>query len=173
MNTIGLRLNTTNLAVSQYQGLSYDSLAIISNTLLAANESGMFKFPSTASTDAYFETKHFDFGTQNSKQLRAVYISGYFSGSLIITSVIDGEDAESVSISSESDMTTKTYRVSFSSEHRGRFIGIKIANVNGSDFSVDHISAVVSVTTSRWNTTSVTGRVRKQLQALDINATGT
>jgi hypothetical protein len=172
MNTVGIRLNTKTMSASQYELLTYNSLASISGVVLGASESGIFKLTEDAAVTSYFETKHFDMGTSNAKQLRAVYLTGVFIGSLSITSVIDKVDCETVTIVSESTVTSKTYRKNFSADHRGRFVGLKIANVGGADFSVDNISVIFSVTSGKWEEVSLLGRVRQDGPHLTISATG-
>lgn len=172
MNTVGMRVNTKTNAVSQYYGLTYNSLAVMSGTLLGANESGLFKMTEDAAVTSYFETKHFDFGMSNAKRLRSARITGVLKGSLSVTSVIDGTECETVTLNSEDTVYVKTYVVNFSVDHYGRFIGLKFANVSGADFSVDSLSVFIIVTNAKWATTMCTGRVRQELWPLTISATG-
>jgi hypothetical protein len=172
MNTVGIRLNTKTMAVSQYGQLEYNSLAVMSGVVLGLCETGLYTLDADTAVTSYFETKHVDLDSQYAKQLRTVYLTGVFVGSLTITSVIDSIDCETVTIVSESSLTTKTYVKNFSSDHRGRFIGLKIANVNGADFSVDKISIVVSITSGKWEEISLTGRVRQNMSVITIASTG-
>ncbi len=172
MNTVGIRVNTRTKAVSQYAGLGYNSLAVMSDLLLGADTTGIAKLTQDAAVTAYFETKHFDFDIPRAKRVRTVYLTGQFKGGMSVTSVIDGIDCEVVTINPEYTLTEKTYVVNFSADHIGRFVGFKIANTNGADFSVDKIDVLFTVTASKWVEVYLLGRIKGEVPNLTISATG-
>lgn len=160
MSTLGIRVNLRTGGASQYAGLDYNSLGAVGGVLVGVNENGLYSQTGDSQT-AFFETRHSDLNVPKSKKVRAVILSGVFDGSLDITTVIDGSELETVRVDSEAVMTQKNYVIPFSSEHQGMYVGVKIANVNGADFSVHQISVVYIVTDKKWATTTILGRLKQ------------
>jgi hypothetical protein len=170
MNTLGMRVNLKTGALSQYAGLNYNSIASVLGTLVGVNEVGFYTMLGD-NTVSFFETRHSDLKSARSKRIRTVIISGVFKGSLDITTVLDQVETETVRVYSEDTLKIKNYVIKFSSGYQGMFVGIRVANVDGMDFSVRQMAVVFTTTDSKWSTALVLGRVKTAVPLPTLVAT--
>jgi hypothetical protein len=171
MNTIGLRVNFKTGTVSQYAGLGYNSLASVSGVLVGADSSGLSTMIGDSLT-SYFETHHSDLKNSKSKRVRTVILSGEFEGGLDVTTVLDGVETETVRVYSEDAISEKNYVIKFSSVNQGMYVGIKVANVAGADYSIHQIAIVYTSTDSKWGTSIVLGRLKTTSPFPTVSASG-
>lgn len=175
MNTLGLCLNVERFAPSQYAGYDFDSMCVFGGNLLLANENGIFTSggdkDNTTDIEAFFETMSSDFGTKKEKRIRQVELSGYFEGDIDVSIITDGDTKKTYSIAS---IPIDTYTISQQTDYdnKGNYIGIKVANSDGADFSVDAIYGLLSILNLHHRSGLVLGRGSNLLPELESVATG-
>jgi len=97
---------------------------------------------------AYFKLPRTDFGIENEKRLRSMYVGYEADGSLLVTITPDEDTARSQDFTLAARIATQKQhsgRIPLRRDLRGRYFDFKIANVNGSDFSIDSIKLVITV----------------------------
>lgn len=143
-----LLLNTHNFAASQFFNHQANSATYFNGELLFATSEGLFK--SAGDNDGYETVDgeqvpididgHIvlptaDFGYRGQKSPRSLVMGGRFDGQMqvsltdesgttrdYVTPVLDNEDGT---------------KVALRTDQRSRYLGVKIANVDGADFSLD------------------------------------
>lgn len=147
MLTLSTNLVTKN-ATTQFVGYDFNSMVSFNGKQIAAHDSGLFELGGDTDDgvdiDAYFEPVLSDFGDAHPKRIRFLYL-GYEADGQITVTTSDGLPEESA------ESETKTITPRFSGQQRvrisvtralhGRYWSFRIANKNGSDFSVDSIIA--------------------------------
>jgi hypothetical protein len=169
MITFGLRLNTKLKAISQYVGYNFNSLCCFNGSILGSNDSGIFTTGGDAdnntSITAFFKTFSTDFGSARNKNTRTAVISGVFP-KIQLTTVID--NTEKTSCNSLKDVTLEQKSVELKINHAdtGKYIGVKVSNIEGSDFSIDQINLVVGATQKLNYYEAIVGRTRVDIPTL-------
>lgn len=97
MGKLGLRLNLTNKAPSQYRGYDFDSIAHLGDTAVAISEDGIFEVFKGSADDGedigwQFEIPRTDLGSTRNKRLRSMYLGGRFDGPVEILAADDEEN---------------------------------------------------------------------------------
>lgn len=157
-------MNLEHFGVSQYSNYPFNSLCVFNSQLLGANEDGIFVLSSgntdnDVEIDAEFELAESDLGIYKDKRIRSLQIGGIFSGNLEVSVKADGSESEYALLSPGiSGLKYGNSKVAVNWENKGRYFGVKVANVNGSDFSIDSISGLVTVTNLPSKTNDVIGR---------------
>jgi len=147
--TISLGLSTA--APTQYGNFSFNSMCNFNGKLLGANRSGIFVLESgddDNGTDisAFFKVGPTDFGVENEKRLRKIYVGGRLDGRLkLAMSADEGEEGVRELLSTDDSLKMVHQDVSGGRDIRGRFLSLKVSNVLGSDFTVSNILAVLIV----------------------------
>lgn len=132
-------------ATTQYVGgPEINSFAKFNGRYLAASSSGLFvhegSLDDTAIIPAYFITATMDFGINNDKRLRYVYLSLEATDDLELT--INTEKVAGITYTVPIDKTKgqQDVRITISHALHGRFWTFKLGNgTTGADFSVDEI----------------------------------
>ena len=175
MNTIGICLNTENFAPSQYSNFNFNSMCVFNDKVLCAGESGIFEHSGTSDNStvitSYFQLPSSNFDTSQQKKFRKLYLSGYISGEMAVT-VITDEDTASVVYTGSMTADNVTYEVPLNYTDNGEFVGVKIANVNGADFSIDSIQAAMVVTIIPGKTSKRVGRCKFNFTTVGVSASG-
>jgi len=173
----------TRFAPTQSTILNFNSYALVGNTYMAANSSGIYSlgidtgagggvsggemewggdgevewedgdvivWDDAAGTpiSGYFKLPRTDFGIENEKRLRSMYVGYETDGSLLITITPDEDTTRSQDFTLTGRIDTQKQhsgRIALRRDLRGRYFDFKIANVNGSDFSIDSIKIVITV----------------------------
>jgi hypothetical protein len=147
MITLGIALNTGNLAPSQYAGLNFNSLCVFNGEILGAGETGLFELTGEDDngTDivAFFQVPSTDLGIPKIKKVRSLITSGYTEGNLSITVIIDNDEETEYTIVAFGSMDTGSVKVDLNSDDEGRFVGLLVENINGADFSIDAMDLLV------------------------------
>ena len=153
----GVNMELSGFRLSQYLGFDFNSIGKIGNTLLGANESGIFKLydgddDAGEDIDSQIELPYTDMGTDSGKQVRRVYVGGEFYGDISVKAIAD-EKKYSSSPSSLTHEIGNQKGQSFDFPHtcRGRYISLAIENVDGADFSIDKISLALLQLTQKQN----------------------
>ena len=148
MARVTIMLNTRNFAPSQFFNHQANSATYFNGELLFATSDGLFKSAGgndgyetvgeaqvPVNIDAHIVLPTADFWYRGQKSPRSLVMGGRFDGAM------------QVDVTDESG-TTKTYtspvlddedgcKLALDSDQRSRYLGIKISNVDGADFSLD------------------------------------
>jgi hypothetical protein len=144
-------LNTNNLAISEYAGITFPTLVEQSGSYYGINSNGIYKFTgnddSGVNIDAYIETGFIYFNTKDLKRFRtgSIYLLYHHTttdtGTLTFytsTNGVDDVDYYDVPISA-------TYPAAFRPQlwdgMRGLYWKFKIANTNGAPFKLEYFYA--------------------------------
>ena len=176
MTTLGLCLNTEMLGLTQYMAFDFNSLCSFNGVILGANTSGIFDvsgdLDSAASITSYFKLASSDFGAKKSIRIRRLIIAGWFSGEVYVAMYYDEVLKNTYYIKPlHSTGTYQTLTVAINAEDIGEFVGIKVGNVGGSDFSVDRIDADVEPVIVNAGSNYVVGRVKEELSNITLIGT--
>jgi len=140
MESLGLCLNLKNNALTQWGDLECSGLADVDGRLCLVNSSGIAAYG--ADTDdgtkisAHLKTHTTNMGALQLKRPRRMVLTGVVPGRLKVDLELD-ERAASTYVLQSSGQTQKNHVLNLSSARQGAFLGVKVSNVNGSDFSLD------------------------------------
>lgn len=139
-------LNTHNFAGSQFFNHSANSATLFNGKLLFATSEGIFESgggndgyeadgttPITINAHAVLPIS--DFGYQGQKSPRSMLLGGRFEGQMQV-SITDEKGVTQDYLTEDMDNEDGT-KVALRSDQRSRYLKVKIANVDGADFSVD------------------------------------
>ena len=146
-----LILNTHNFAGSQFFNHPANSATIFNGELLFATSEGLFEsggdndgYEDDGITpipiDAHVVLPIADFGYQGQKSPRSMLLGGRFDGQMQV-SLTDEKGVTRDYLSEEMGNEDGT-KVALRSDQRSRYLKVKIANVDGADFSVDSADLV-------------------------------
>lgn len=143
-----LLLNTHNFAPAQFFNHSANSATLFNGKLLFATSEGIFE--SGGDNDGYVVEGEVstpipiaahavlpiaDFGYQGQKSPRSMLLGGRFDGQMQV-SITDEKGVTQDYLTEDMDNEDGT-KVALRSDQRSRYLKVKIANVDGADFSVD------------------------------------
>ena len=139
-------LNTHNFAASQFFNHQANSATLFNGKLLFATSEGVFEsggsndgYEADGITpipiDAYAVLPITDFGYQGQKSPRSMLLGGRFDGQMQV-SITDEKGVTQDYLTEDMDNEDGT-KVALRSDQRSRYLKVKIANVDGADFSVD------------------------------------
>ena len=141
-------LNTHNFAASQFFNHSANSAAMFGGELLFATEEGLFEsggdndgailideVETPVPIDAHIMLPVSNFGYQGQKSPRSMLLGGKFDGQMQV-SITDEKGVTQDYLTEGMDNEDGT-KVALRSDQRSRYLKVKIANVDGADFSVD------------------------------------
>ena len=146
-------LNTHNFATSQFFNHFANSATFFNGKLLFAASEGVFE--SGGDNDGYVTEGEVstpipiaahvvlpvaDFGYQGQKSPRSMLLGGRFGGQMQV-SITDEKGVTQNYLTEDMDNEDGT-KVALRSDQRSRYLIVKIANVNGADFSVDSADLV-------------------------------
>lgn len=141
-------LNTHTFSASQFLNHSANSFAVFNGELLFATDDGLYS--STGDNDGYEEVggeqvampiqawatlPTADFGYNGQKSPRSLILSGDFGGQMQVSLTDESgvtRDYLTIDLGGEPDGT----KVALRSDQRSRMMTFKLANVDGSDFSL-------------------------------------
>lgn len=148
---LGTRLNLKRVALSQYGNFNFNSMAVMNGVPIGASSDGIFSlFDAETDNGTYIasivETVLTNFGIISKKRPRRLYVSLEASGLLLIKMKADDGEYESYNFNpkKEGQMEHRT-PLSVSSFQKGDYWMIRIENVDGADFSIDDLSALMIV----------------------------
>ena len=141
-----LCINLANMAVTQYCDYNFNSFCEIDGKYYGATDDGIFELAGDTDAgediDAWFELPMSDFGINNVKRLRRIYLGYEATGDLTIK-VKDNEDNERLyplgNIALDKQVGGE---VTIERDQLGRYWGLRIDNVRGAYFAVDSIEVV-------------------------------
>jgi len=169
MIAYGIRINTKLKALSQYAGYNFNSICCFNNVILGANTSGIFTVggdsDNTVAINSFFKTFSTDFGTSKNKNVRSVNLSGVFK-TIDVTTVFDNTEKTEYSALRDATLEQKTVDIDTNHTDAGKYVGVKVSNISGSDFSIDEIKLLVGATQKLNYSDAIVGRTRVELPAL-------
>ena len=143
-----LCLNLEGEQLSQWANYNFNSMAKIGENYVGADAAGLFKLntgghDNTEPIEAFFELVTSDWGVPNQKRIRSLYF-GYETDGEIMVTVRDDDDNERNFLLNANHLSNDQHsaKVFGARDGKGRYWMIRIDNVNGSDFSMDHIEVV-------------------------------
>ncbi len=131
-------------ATTQYWGHDINSLAKFNRTHLTASQNGLFEhsgdLDNISEIAAYFITATMDFGINNDKRLRYVYLSLEATGDLELIVNTEKVAAITYPVAIDTTIGQQDVRITISRALHGRFWTFKLGNgTDGADFSIDEI----------------------------------
>lgn len=150
-SNLTLCLSLGAVAPSQYANFNFDSMCKFKDKIVGGNSNGVYTLLSgddDAGEDinAHFRTGATSFGVENEKRLRRLYISMRSSG--LVKASVAGDDKEDVTkeITPYDDKLKIIHQeIQGGRDIKGKYLDLKISNVNGSDFTVAEIQALLIV----------------------------
>lgn len=144
-----LCLNLEGIQHSQFANYNFNSMARIGKTYVGANENGIYEIDTGGSDDgtpieAFFELPTSDWGISFQKRLRSAY-AGYETdgGDLAITFRNDeGHERTFLLTANHTGNLQHGTKVFGARDMKGRYWMVRVDNINGADFSIDHIEVV-------------------------------
>jgi hypothetical protein len=143
---ISLALRLPANAATQYTNFNFNSACTFQGVPLAANDKGIFQLEKGGSDNgkpipAWFKLVTSELGVENYKRVRRMYVGYEANGDLILTVIADEKIRGAYPLLPvDDDQTEQGNSVPGSRDVYGRYLAFKIENVNGADFSVDHLS---------------------------------
>lgn len=141
-------LNIHNFAASQFFNHSANSAAMFGGKLLFATADGLYEsggdndgyvdvagVPVPVPIDAHIVLPIANFGYHGQKSPRSMLLGGKFGGQMRV-SITDEKGVTQDYITKDMNNEDGT-KVALRSDQRSRYLKVKIANVDGADFSVD------------------------------------
>jgi hypothetical protein len=144
---ISLDINLKNFAVSQNNVYLFKGMVFLNNEWIGIGDSGVYTIFDSQLKDtvtgipAYFVIAP-NIGEQ--ARLRYVILYGEFSGDMVVTITSDENIEKSYTVTpKDTNNKQHTFRIPIRRDNgRGSLWKVKVANVDGSDFSIDKIDVV-------------------------------
>lgn len=158
-----LKMNLRNDAVTQYGGYPFTSMCMFMGRPIGAGPDGIFTLDGgnrdvfTVDTDerkipAWFELPVSQLGLDRIKQCRRLYVGGEFDGQMKITAKTTGHKEqvkEYKAIPRNTKLVQHVFEVPTSFMQQSEYWQFTVANINGSDFSIDFIDGTFLVMVRR------------------------
>ena len=146
-----LCLSLGQAAPSQFGNYNFKGMCKFGDVLLGGNEDGLFTLDSgdrdgTTKIVAHIRTGPTDFGAEEEKRLRRAYVSFRTDGLMRMSVAADGKDDVVQDITPHNTSLDMIHqKVTGGRDIRGKFLDLKLANVEGSDFTINEVKAVLVV----------------------------
>ena len=145
-------MNIKRRAVTQYHGFAFNSFCVFRDQPVLLDDDGIYKFGYEYTDDDGTEIDSFaefcatDFGFDNHKHVRSTHISYMSTGDLQLEWWADGLTTRAEDVVSET--TSSNYRnvkIKGNRKVEGTYIQYKVSNIDGADFTINGIKAVLVV----------------------------
>jgi len=156
MEQLTLAMEMSRLALSQYKNFAFSSITKWGDKYIATASDGIYELEISqtdngADIDARIDTLVTDFGANNQKRLRRVFVSGEFHDeseeqdkAITLYTKNDGGNERSFPLQIQSkDGKQVNAKADISRDGRGRHWQLRLES-NGMDFSIDAIDLVVN-----------------------------
>ena len=147
---LGIALNARSLGPSQYTEWEFVSFCHFNGYCVGAGPNGTFILSGDTDDnasgeaqdiDAYVELATTDFGIQHQKRVRRAHVGYEADGDVQLTLYNSEGNARAYTLSPTEDGQLQAgARVSVGRGGKGRYWSAKIANVDGSDFGLNHLT---------------------------------
>ena len=148
---LGIAMRLNNLAISQYCKYDFDSMVKFGDIYLGAGEEGLFTLEDAdtddgVEIDAVIEFPTTDFGISHQKRVRSLHV-GYESGGDMTLTLYNDDDNERVYTLVPVNSSNKQHgsKVKINRDGKGRYWTVRIENVDGCDFSLNMIEAIITI----------------------------
>ena len=145
--TVRANADVENFPVTQFTEFDYLGLTSFNGQLVMCDASGIYTHSGSddngVDIDAWFEIATTDFDILNQKRIRAVLGSGLFSGDIILSVAFDDGSFDDYAVSESQQLNQSVWKRFINREQVGAHVKIKISNVDGADFSIDTLTAVI------------------------------
>ncbi len=144
----GLSFNLKISASSQYRNFDFNSMCMFNGKPIAVNSDGIFLLDDSETDNgtkinSIAELPTSILGLMHPKRLRSLYVGYETSGAIKFSVTPDGGDTTSVHLlPAKGRQIQHMGKVHMPRRRKGTYWVFKIENVNGCDFSIDHIQAV-------------------------------
>lgn len=137
-------LNTRKLAISSYDGFTFNSYATFNGVVLGANSSGVVVLgtqdkDNATNIDAVARTGAESFGSSLHKRVPRIYTSGTFAGDMLFRTITAEGGTRTYALPYNNATGLVQRRVGVGKGPKSRFFQFEIANVNGADFSINDV----------------------------------
>jgi len=134
-------------ATTQYIDYEFNSMVKFGDVYLGASTDGIYELDGDTddgdAIGAYFEPVVTDFGINNPKKVRFIFLGYEAEGDLIVTL---GDNRSQKSFTVDSVVTGQQWRrITGSRSIRGRYLTFQVSNVDGCDFGIDSIDVALVV----------------------------
>ena len=144
-----LCLNLEGLQHSQWANWDFNSMAKVGDKYVGASENGIYEIDTGGHDDgapieAFFELPTSDWGVSFQKRIRSFYVGYETDGGDLALTARDDEGRERTYLlkANHSGNLQHGAKVFGARDCKGRYWMIRIDNINGTDFSIDHIEVV-------------------------------
>jgi len=155
MTTVKINLRNGSTVQHSYPA-AFNSFTMFEGRPLGASPDGIFTLDGglrdiyTTTSDerqvsAWFELGPSQLGDDHVKQGRRLYLGGEFTGSMTIKVDTPAAYVPTMTYTAtprNTSLLQHTFEVPLSSKQKGEYWGITVANVAGSDFSIDFIDGI-------------------------------
>jgi len=150
-DNLTIALNTEVLAPSQYMNYPFDAVTVFNGQVIAAGPGGIYQLDSGGTDDgepidSRIDCRNTDFGMLNQKRFRKIHFGYESDGELLVKlKNDDGNERAYHVVPAFAGKAQNSGVVTIGRDGKGRYWQVRIENVDGADFSVDSIDAVVVV----------------------------
>jgi len=174
-STLALRINTKLAALSQYSNFNFTSVCYYNGVLLGANNGGIFSVDQEddlgVSINSFFEIFGADFNSNYRKFIRSSTISGVFD-KIRVSVVADSVECTAHDSLYDATVEQKSVSIDMNKDDRGKYIGVKISNIDGSDYSIDGVSLVAGLVQKYSPSEAIVGRSKLTYSGTQVTAGG-
>jgi hypothetical protein len=147
-DSICLHCNLRNVGTTQFVNYPFKSLCVFNDRILAAGPDGLFAIGGNKDNggdiEAYAKLPTTDLGSSNQKRIRKMFVGYESDGNIDITVQVDERPGHDFRLS-----PTSSYQhgaeLNGRRDQKGRYLSFTIKNIDGSDFSIDSIDALVNI----------------------------
>jgi hypothetical protein len=149
MSKVVLSINASEegFPVTEFDDFCYAGLCSFNGKLLGCSADGVFAYEGDdddgVDVASWFEIATTDFGVLNHKRLRSVLCSGLFSGDMVVSIAMDDGSYVDYPVNESTLLNQSTWKQGINREQRGAHVKVKVSNIDGADFSIDAMDAVV------------------------------
>lgn len=137
------------VAAGQYSNYNFNSMCNFDGLLLGCNEDGLFKLDDgdldiTDAIEAFFRLGPSELGIVEEKAVRHLLVNARLTGPLKMSVNPDGKgDISTDVIPKSEDLRLIGLRVPVGKDSKGRSLDLKVENVQGSDFTINRVDALL------------------------------
>jgi len=172
-------LDMKAVAPSQYTNFTFNSMMWFGDVLVGAGDNGLVildgELDLTTKIDSYFVPVNTDFDEPRQKRITKLGVFGYSEGNLKATIIYDGYESSysNNSIVALGTQANQMLEFPINGVDNGRFVSVKIQNLNGADFAIDSVDANLVMMTNYPKINRESARVKKSLEFPTISCSGT
>lgn len=150
MITFDAQLNGSRF--SQYINFPFNSMVRFGERFLGASSAGLFEIGADKDNGtniaAEFEFPTTDLGVHNKKRIRFIYLGYETTGDLEFEVITDQQPGKVYRVTKVNKQGQQRNRFPVQRTQQGRYLALKVRNINGSDFGVDRVEVLPIVLSS-------------------------